>query len=114
MIVKFLTALRLLVIAKNGGEENELSKLINLARLGVRAGDTGRQHLTRAVETVEKLVAEDRAMTDQELADLDVIIREKLQRAALTDPEAKAELEAAAADADAAADETEVSSTPAP
>lgn len=86
MIVKFLEALRLLVIAKNGGEENELSKLINLARIGARAGDTGRQYLSRAVETVERLVAEDRSMTDQELADLDVIIREKLARAAAVDP----------------------------
>lgn len=88
MIVKFLEALRALVILKNGGEENELSKLINLARIGVRAGDTGKQYLTRAVETVEQLVAEDRAMTDEELAALDVIIREKLARAAAADPAA--------------------------
>lgn len=80
-LIRFLEMLRQLVIAKNGGNENDTSKLLNYARIGVRAGDTGKRHLEAAVAKVEQLVAEDRAMTPEELADVDSAIEKLLARA---------------------------------
>lgn len=81
-LIAFLGALAELVRMKNGGTDNDVSKLLDYAKLGARAGDTGKRHLEKAVAVVQQLVAEDRALTDQELADLDASIRDKLARAA--------------------------------
>lgn len=79
---RFLEILGALVVMKNGGEQNDVSKLLNYARLGLRAGDVGREYFEAAVAKVEQLVAEDRGLTELELADLDTAIRTKLARAA--------------------------------
>lgn len=81
-IARFLEVLGVLVVMKNGGEDNDLSKLLHYARLGVRAGDTGTEHLKAAVAKVEQLVVEDRNLTDAELAFIDASIKDKLARAA--------------------------------
>lgn len=81
-LIRLLTALATLARLKNGGEENDLSILLNYARMGLRAGDTGKRYLQAAADKVEQLVREDRGLNDQERADLDAAIRGKLARAA--------------------------------
>lgn len=101
-LIRFLEVLGVLVRMKNGGEENDVSRLLNYARLGIRAGDQGKQHLKAAVLKVEQLVAEDRSLTDQERADLDAAITGKLARAAavVIPPDAPSEPEPAPAPTD--------------
>jgi hypothetical protein len=81
-VVKFLEVLGALVLMKNGGQPNDLSRLINYARLGARAGDKGREYFEAATAKVKQLVDEDRSLTEQEIADLNAQIRGKLARAA--------------------------------
>lgn len=81
-LLKFLEILGTLVVMKNGGQPNDVSRLINYARLGARAGATGKRELEEAVAKVQQLVDEDRSMTDEELAELDEAIQGKLARAA--------------------------------
>lgn len=81
-LIRFLEVLGTLVRMRNGGEENDVTRLINYARLGARAGDTGKRYLVAAVQKVEQLVAEDRHMTDAELAEIEASIQNKLARAA--------------------------------
>jgi hypothetical protein len=88
-LARFFQVLGTLVTMRNGGVDNDLSRLLNYARMGALAGDKGREHLKAAVAKVEQLVAEDRSLTDEELADLDAAIKGKLARAAaveLPDP----------------------------
>jgi hypothetical protein len=82
MLIRLLQALALLVEMKNGGEPNDISRMLKYAHLAARAGDKGKQHLQAAVAKVEQLVREDRGLTELELRDLDNAIRGKLARAA--------------------------------
>lgn len=81
-LVQLLAVLTSLARMKNGGADNDLSILLNYARLGVAAGDKGKKNLEEAVAKVEQLVAEDRALTDEERAELDGKIEALLDRAA--------------------------------
>lgn len=81
-LVALFRGLATLALMKNGGVETDLSKLLKYAELGVAAGSKGKEYLAHAADVVNTLVAEDRALTEQELVDLQASIEGKLARAA--------------------------------
>lgn len=81
-LVQFLTVLAALVKAKNGGQDNDVSKLLRYGAAGVQAGRTLEDGLKDATLKVQQLVDEDRGLTDAESAALDKSIEDKLARAA--------------------------------
>lgn len=84
-IVLFLEALGALAQLKNGGQNNDITRLANLAAAGVRTAEAGKTGLEQATAKVQQLVDEDRALTDAENAALDASIEDKLAKIAAVD-----------------------------
>lgn len=84
-LIGFLEALSLLVKMKNGGEPNDVSKLLELGATGARAKGDFDVAFTEARDKVQQLVNEDRGLTDEESAAIDASIEAKLARAAAVD-----------------------------
>lgn len=81
-LAQFLSVLSSLVQARNGGQANDVTRLLNYGAAGVRAGSTLEEGLKDATLKVQQLVDEDRSLTDAETAELDASIEAKLARAA--------------------------------
>ncbi len=84
-LVVFLEALSALATLKNGGVGNDLSKLLQLGAVGVRAAEQGKTGLEEATAKVQQLVDEDRGLTVDENAALDASIDAKLDAIAKTE-----------------------------
>jgi hypothetical protein len=84
-LAQFLSLASSLVRMKNGGIENDVSKLLQWGGLAAKAGESGRRELAEATAKVQQLVDEDRGLTDSENDALDRAIADKLARAAAVD-----------------------------
>lgn len=86
-LIQFLETLALLVALKNGGRENDVTRMLRLAAVGARAKANLKEALDEARAKVQELVDQDRSLTDEENAAIDASIAEKLARAAAVDLE---------------------------
>lgn len=84
-IVVLLESLSALSMLKNGGANNDLTRLLQLAAAGVRTAKTGETGLEEATAKVQQLVDEDRSLTVAENAALDASIEAKLDAIAKTE-----------------------------
>lgn len=84
-VVMFLEAMSGLAMLKNGGANNDLTRLLQLAAAGVRTAEAGKTGLEEAAKKVQQLVDEDRALTDAENKAIDADIDAKLEAIANTE-----------------------------
>ena len=84
-IVVLLESLSALAMLKNGGQNNDLTRLMQLAAAGARTAQAGKTGLEEATAKVQQLVDEDRGLTDAENAAVDASIEAKLDAIAKTE-----------------------------
>lgn len=84
-IIVFLEAIGALAQLKAGGQNNDITRLLNLAAAGVKTAELGKTGLEEATKKVQQLVDEDRGLTDAENAALDASIEGKLAAIAAVD-----------------------------
>jgi hypothetical protein len=77
-VYRFLSVVSTLVVMRNGGVENDVSRALKLGAIAARGGEEAKRELEAATAKVQQLVDEDRALTADESAAIDASIESKL------------------------------------